>query len=69
MRLPRREPSLSRRDLVLALTEARIIAEKTMRGDPSYLAGYQDATRVALELIRALDSFERAVDDRQAELR
>jgi hypothetical protein len=69
MSLPRREPTLSRRDLVLALTEARIIADKTMDADPSYLAGYHDATRIAMELIRALDAMERAIDARHVERR
>jgi len=54
---------------VLALTEARIIADKTMDADPSYLAGYHDATRIAMELIRALDAMERAIDARHVERR
>lgn len=69
MPLPKRDAVISRRDIVLALTEARIIAENTMRGDASYLAGYQDATRVAIELVRVLDQMERAVDDREYETR
>lgn len=69
MPLPRREVTLSRRDLVLALTEARIIAEQTMSGDAAYVAGYRDATRVAIELVRALDEMERAIDARPLEIR
>ena len=69
MPLPKRDLTLSRRDVVLALTEARIIAERTMGEDSAYLAGYQDATRVAIELVRALDEMERAVDARHVETR
>lgn len=69
MSLPRRDPTLSRRDLILALTEARIIADKTVDSDPSYLAGYHHATRIAIELIRALDAMERAIDARRVERR
>lgn len=69
MPLPKRDLTLNRRDVVLALTEARIIADKTMVGDASYLAGYHDATRVAIELIRALDEMERAIDVRHPEIR
>ena len=56
-------------ELVLALTQARIIGEATLKDAPEYLRGYEDGIRVAIELVRASDGLLKAVDDREYEKR
>lgn len=65
----RRDPSLSRREIVLTLTQARTMIERQLLGAPEYVRGYQDGIAVAIEIVRALDSLERTIDDREIERR
>jgi hypothetical protein len=65
----RREPQLSRREIVLTLAEARTMIERQLLGAPEYVRGYQDGISVAIEIVRALDNLERAIDDREIERR
>ena len=43
--------------------------ERQLRGAPEYVRGYQDGISVAIEIVRALDNLERAIDDREIERR
>lgn len=60
---------LTRRDLVLALTEARIAGERTLAGAPEYARGYADGITVAIEIVRALDNMDRAINPKRIERR
>ncbi len=68
-RLTRSNRPVDAIELVLALTQARIIGESTLKDAPEYLRGYEDGIRVAIELIRASDGMLKAVDDREYEKR
>lgn len=68
MRQPN-SPILTRRDLVLALTEARIAGERTLSGAPEYGRGYADGITVAIEIVRALDNMERTISPKRVERR
>jgi hypothetical protein len=60
---------LTRRDLVLALTEARTLAERALASAPEYVRGYQEGIAVAIEIVRALDNMDRAVSTQKVERR
>jgi hypothetical protein len=68
-RLTRSNRPVDAIELVLALTQARIIGEATLKDAPEYLRGYEVGIRVAIELIRASDGMLKAVDDREYEKR
>ena len=68
-RLTRSNRPVDAIELVLALTQALIIGESTLKDAPEYLRGYEDGIRVAIELIRASDGMLKAVDDREYEKR
>jgi hypothetical protein len=68
-RKTRRDPLLSRDDIVLTLTEARSIMERQLSGAPEYVRGYQDGISVAIEVVRALSTMERVIDDREIQRR
>jgi hypothetical protein len=65
----RRDPILNRQDLILALTQARIAGEAVLQTAPEYSRGYSEGLKVAMELVRALDEMERAIDSRDYERR
>lgn len=60
---------LIRRDLVLAMTEARTLAERALASAPEYVRGYQEGLAVAIEIVRALDNMDRAITDQKVERR
>ena len=64
-----RDPILNRQDLILALTQARIAGEAVLQTAPEYSRGYSEGLKVAMELVRALDEMERAVEPRDYERR
>jgi hypothetical protein len=64
-----RDPILNRQDLILALTQARIAGEAVLQTAPEYSRGYSEGLKVAMELVRALDEMERAIDSRDYEKR
>jgi hypothetical protein len=65
----RNDSILTRRDLVLALTEARTVAERALASAPEYVRGYQDGIAVAIEIVRALDNMDRAISHQRIERR
>lgn len=64
-----RDPILNRQDLILALTQARIAGEAVLQTAPEYSRGYSEGLKVAMELVRALDEMERAIEPRDYERR
>lgn len=58
-----------RTELILALYEARHMAEKNLSEAPEYLRGFTDGINIAIEIVRALDSLSRATDFRKVERR
>ena len=60
---------LTRRDLVLAFTEARTLAERALASAPEYVRGYQEGLAVAIEIVRALDNMDRAIANQRIERR
>lgn len=60
---------LTRRDLVLAFTEARTLAERALASAPEYVRGYQEGLAVAIEIVRALDNMDRAISNQRIERR
>jgi hypothetical protein len=66
----RREPrAKTREDVIIALHEARGIAERTLREAPEFKRGFIEAMEVAIDIVRAFDGISRAVDDRPLEIR
>lgn len=65
----RNDSILTRRDLVLAFTEARTLAERALASAPEYVRGYQDGLAVAIEIVRALDNMDRAIVHQKVERR
>jgi hypothetical protein len=59
-----------RTELVLALSEARRLGEKTLSEAPEFLRGYVEGMTVAIEIVRALDAGPTlAIDRRRTEIR
>jgi hypothetical protein len=59
-----------RTELVLALSEARRLGEKTLSEAPEFLRGYVEGMTVAIEIVRALDPGPTlAIDRRRTEIR
>lgn len=71
--MPKRRPRIDRvserEELVLALTQARLMADQLHVGSADYLKGFEEGIRVSIELIRSLDHLEFAVDRRPREIR
>ena len=66
----RREPrAKTREDVIIALHEARGIAERTLKEAPEFKRGFIEAMEVAIDIVRAFDGMSRAVDDRNVEIR
>lgn len=66
----RREPRpASREDVILALHDAKVIAERTLEDAPEFKRGFIQAMDVAIDIVRAFDGIRRAVDDRPLEIR
>ena len=66
----RREPRpKTREDVIIALHEARGIAERTLKEAPEFKRGFVEAMEVAIDIVRAFDGISRAVDDRPSEIR
>jgi hypothetical protein len=66
----RREPRVkTREDVIIALHEARTIAERTLKDAPAFKQGFIEAMDVAIDIVRAFDGMNRAVDDRPVEIR
>jgi hypothetical protein len=66
----RREPrAKTREDVIIALHEARGIAERTLRDAPEFKRGFVEAMDVAIDIVRAFDGLNRAIDDRPLERR
>jgi hypothetical protein len=66
----RREPRpKTREDVIIALHEARGIAERTLKEAPEFKRGFVEAMEVAIDIVRAFDGISRAVDDRPLEIR
>lgn len=58
-----------REELVLALTQARLMADSMPEVSPQYLKGFDEGIKVSIELIRSLDDLQIAVDRRPREIR
>jgi hypothetical protein len=58
-----------RTELVLALYEARRMAEKNLSEAPEFLRGFSEGLSIAIEIVRALDSLSRTTDFRKVERR
>lgn len=66
---PRGSRPTSREEVILALGEARRIAELTVADAPEFKRGFVEGIEVAIEILRAFDGLSRAVDDRPVERR
>lgn len=58
-----------RTELILALYEARRMAEKNLSEAPEFLRGLSEGLSIAIEIVRALDSLSRTTDFRKVERR
>jgi len=58
-----------RTELILALYEARRMAEKNLGEAPEFLRGFTEGLSIAIEIVRALDSLSRTTDFRKVERR
>lgn len=58
-----------RTELILALYEARRMAEKNLSEAPEFLRGFSEGLSIAIEIVRALDSLSRTTDFRKVERR
>lgn len=58
-----------REELVLALTQARLMADSMPEVSAQYLKGFDEGIKVSIELIRSLDDLQIAVDRRPREIR
>lgn len=66
----KREPRVkTREDVIIALHEAKGIAERTLKDAPAFKQGFVEAMDVAIDIVRAFDGMSRAVDDRPVEIR
>jgi hypothetical protein len=66
----KREPRVkTREDVIIALHEAKGIAERTLKDAPEFKRGFVEAMEVAIDIVRAFDGMSRAVDDRHVEIR
>lgn len=66
----KREPRpKTREDVIIALHEARGVAERTINDAPAFKRGFIEAMDVAIDIVRAFDGLNRAVDDRPLEIR
>lgn len=59
----------TREDVIVALYEARMIAERTLRDAPEFTRGFVEAMDVAIDVVRAFDGLNRAIDERPVERR
>jgi hypothetical protein len=68
--MPRSSGSIQdRTELILALYEARRMAEKNLSDAPEYLRGLTEGLNLAIEIVRAIDSLSRTTDFRKVERR
>ena len=52
---------VSREEIILALSQAKISATATLKDSPQYVAGYADGIGLAIDLIRAVEDLEKAI--------
>ena len=52
---------VSREEIILALSQAKITAISQLKDSPQYVAGYGAGIALAIELIRAVEDLEKAI--------
>ena len=52
---------VSREEIILALSQAKISATAALKDSPQYVAGYADGIGLAIDLIRAVEDLEKAI--------
>jgi hypothetical protein len=52
---------VSREEIILALSQAKLSATVALKDSPQYVAGYAEGITLAIELIRAIDDIEKAI--------
>ena len=52
---------VSREEIILALSQAKISATAALKDTPQYDAGYADGIGLAIDLIRAVEDLEKAI--------
>ena len=65
---PRTE-RVSREEIILALSQAKISAVSQLKDSPQYVAGYGAGITLAIELIRAVEDLEKAIIREEYETR
>jgi hypothetical protein len=61
---PRKSPKterVSREEIILALSQAKLSAKSGLKDSPQYVAGYADGIGLAIDLIRAVEDIEKAI--------
>lgn len=52
---------VSREEIILALSQAKISASSSLKDSPQYVAGYAAGIGLAIDLIRAVEDLEKAI--------
>jgi hypothetical protein len=52
---------VSREEIILALSQAKLSASSALKESPQYVAGYADGIGLAIDLIRAVEDLEKAI--------
>ena len=60
---------VSREEIILALSQAKISATAALKHSPQYVAGYADGIGLAIDLIRAVEDLEKAIVREEYETR
>lgn len=61
LRKTSRTERVSREEIILALSQAKLSASSALKESPQYVAGYADGIGLAIDLIRAVDDLEKAI--------
>jgi hypothetical protein len=69
LRKPRQIDGISREEIILCLSQARISAAKVLKDSPQFVAGYSEGIAVAIEMLRAVDDIEKAIIPEEYERR
>ena len=60
---------VSREEIILALSQAKISATSQLQDSPQYVAGYGAGITLAIELIRAVEDLEKSIIREEYETR
>lgn len=61
LRKPPRVDRVTREEIILALSQAKISATANLKDTPQFVAGYGAGITLAIELIRAVEDLEKAI--------